>query len=68
MDGVWPEPATWLMALTGCRPASRSSAPCGVAFLVSACLVCLADVLRIKGEFAEAKAALDSSLGMIRAV
>ena len=35
-------------------------------FLVSACLVCLADVLRIKGEFAEAKAALDSSLGMIQ--
>ena len=34
-------------------------------FLVSACLVCLADVLRIKGEFAEARAALDSSLGMI---
>ena len=30
MDGVWPEPATWLMALTGCGPASRSSAPCGV--------------------------------------
>ena len=34
-------------------------------FLVSAWLVCLADVLRIKGGFAEAKAALDSSLGMI---
>jgi len=34
-------------------------------FLVSASLVCLADVLRIKGTFAEAKAALDSSLGMI---
>ena len=34
-------------------------------FLVSASLVCLADVLRIKGTFAEAKAALGSSLGII---
>ena len=34
-------------------------------FLVSAWLVCLADVLRIKGEFADAKATLESSLGMI---
>jgi len=34
-------------------------------FLVSALLVCLADALRIKGDFADARAALDSSLGII---
>jgi class 3 adenylate cyclase/tetratricopeptide (TPR) repeat protein len=34
-------------------------------FFVSAWLVCLADILRIKGDFAEANSALDSSLKMI---
>jgi predicted ATPase len=34
-------------------------------FLVSAWLVCLADVFRIKGRFTEARAALDDSLTMI---
>ena len=34
-------------------------------FLVSAWLVCLADILRLKGRFTEARAALDDSLTMI---
>ena len=34
-------------------------------FLVSAWLVCFADALRIKGEFADARVALESSLGMM---
>jgi predicted ATPase len=34
-------------------------------FLVSAWLVCLADILRLKGRFTEARAALDDSLRMI---